>query len=68
MSMLKKRYRISPEKCKKIKLNIIEDKIKFQSKVNGIVVTYVKNSKTKVKKRVKPKGGVIAMFSSITNF
>ena len=51
-----------------IELDIIEDKIKFQSKVNGIVVTYVKNSKTKIKKRVKPGNRVITMFFSITNF
>ena len=48
--MLKKRYGISPKKCKRIKLNIVEDKIKFQSKVNRIVVAYVKNSKPQIKK------------------
>ena len=33
-----------------IELDIIEDKIKFQSKFNRIVVAYVKNSKPQIKK------------------
>lgn len=37
----------SLEKCK---LNIIADKIQFQSEIDGVIITSVKNCKTKIKK------------------
>ena len=48
------------------KLNIIEDKIKFQSEINEIVVAPVKNSQTKIEKRIKFRSRV-RMFPSVTN-
>ena len=48
--------------------DVIENKIKFQSKVNFIVIAQIENSQAKIEKRISSRTRVVSKLSGITNF
>ena len=50
-----------------IGLNVIEDKVKLQNEVHGVVVAQVKYGESEIEKREESRSGVVPMLSGVTN-